>query len=433
MKVIPCCLCVAAALAGSACSTTDQVFFDAGVVEDAGTSMDAGPLLDAGPPDAGPMDLDGGPDAGPRQGPEIGSGDHSATSVRLTQIASHTDGLARPRALAFNTRIPNELWVVNDYPDEGALIIQNAAGALPPIYIYRRDSDAAHFMPHPAAIAFGADATTFGIPGTFSTCGESRNDYDNTSPPNDFMGPVLWSSDLSVFAAVNQDPGTLGSHIDMLHVSPLCMGIAHEEANIYWTFGGLSGYFSAFAQPGAIYKYDFHQDHGPGNNDHSDGTAYEYLSGQVKYLAGVPSHLAYDPASKMLYIADTGDARILQLDTTSGQKGEDLMFAAPELMQDYAMWDNAIAVEVVPASSNLLQAPSGILLKDGLLYVSDNTSSKILAFNLQGEQVNYLDTGLPTGSLAGMAFGPDGKLYLVDMIGNRVLRIDPCLGSPTCT
>jgi sugar lactone lactonase YvrE len=40
-------------------------------------------------------------------------------------------------------------------------------------------------------------------------------------------------------------------------------------------------------------------------------------------------------------------------------------------------------------------------------------------------QVNYLDTGLPAGSLSGMAFGPDKKLYFVDVLGGRVLRVDP--------
>ena len=60
-----------------------------------------------------------------------------------------------------------------------------------------------------------------------------------------------------------------------------------------------------------------------------------------------------------------------------------------------------------------------------LLYVSDNATSRISAFTLDGMPVNYLDTGLPAGSLGAMAFGPDGKLYLVDMVGSRVLRVDP--------
>ena len=35
------------------------------------------------------------------------------------------------------------------------------------------------------------------------------------------------------------------------------------------------------------------------------------------------------------------------------------------------------------------------------------------------------ETGLPAGSLGGLVFGPDDKVYFVDMKGNRVLRIDP--------
>jgi hypothetical protein len=177
--------------------------------------------------------------------------------------------------------------------------------------------------------------------------------------------------------------------------------------------------------PGAIYKYDFHLDHGIGNDDHSDGTAYEYLSGQVKYVKGVPSHLAYDAATKMLYIADSGNSRILRLDTTTGTLGQNLLPYEPEPMAAYAMMDGAVAIEVVSASSRAVRVPSGLLLRNGFLYVSDAETSVMHAFTLEGVEVNHLDTGLPAGSLAGMAFGPDGRVYFVDMLGSRVLRIDP--------
>ena len=61
----------------------------------------------------------------------------------------------------------------------------------------------------------------------------------------------------------------------------------------------------------------------------------------------------------------------------------------------------------------------------GLLYVTDNASGWIHAFTLAGERVNYLDTGRGAGALAGIAFGPDGKLYLVDMLTDEIVRIDP--------
>ena len=71
-------------------------------------------------------------------------------------------------------------------------------------------------------------------------------------------------------------------------------------------------------------------------------------------------------------------------------------------------------------------APSGIELHDGILYVSDNATSQIHAFDLTGKLLNSLDTGFEPGSLAGMAFGPeDDKLYFVDMKTSRVHRIEP--------
>src|SRR5947199_7075163 len=107
------------------------------------------------------------------------------------------------------------------------------------------------------------------------------------------MGPTLWSSDLDIFAELN--PHGLGSHLDMLHNSPNCMGIAWQESNIYWAFSG---------KDNAIFKYDFKTDDGIGNDDHSDGESYRYVKGQVRRVAGVPSHLVYRKEDRMLYIAD---------------------------------------------------------------------------------------------------------------------------------
>ena len=41
-----------------------------------------------------------------------------------------------------------------------------------------------------------------------------------------------------------------------------------------------------------------------------------------------------------------------------------------------------------------------------------------------GRIVRHLDTGLAAGSLAGLTLGPDGRLYFVDMLGARILRVD---------
>jgi sugar lactone lactonase YvrE len=79
--------------------------------------------------------------------------------------------------------------------------------------------------------------------------------------------------------------------------------------------------------------------------------------------------------------------------------------------------------EVVPAG--VLQRPSGIELRGDALFVTEDATSRFHAFDLEGTELASLDTTLPPGSLAGFDFGPDGNIYFVDMIGQRLLRIEP--------
>ena len=66
---------------------------------------------------------------------------------------------------------------------------------------------------------------------------------------------------------------------------------------------------------------------------------------------------------------------------------------------------------------------SGIEVHDGLLFVTDNTTSKILAYATDGTLVDWLQTDVPEGGLMGITFDAEGQLYLVDAVGGRVLRL----------
>lgn len=79
--------------------------------------------------------------------------------------------------------------------------------------------------------------------------------------------------------------------------------------------------------------------------------------------------------------------------------------------------------EVVPAGT--LTKPSGLEVHGGLIYVTDAATSTIHVFDKTGAEVRKLATGLPAGSLAGLAFGPGGKAYFTDRVGGKVYRIDP--------
>jgi DNA-binding beta-propeller fold protein YncE len=257
-------------------------------------------------------------------------------------------------------------------------------------------------MDRPTALAFGVESEHYGM--AWATCG------DNNNHESDFTGPSLFSADLDIFAM--ETPGGLGSHLDMLHSTSFCKGIAHEAENIYWVFNG---------DRGAIDKYDFGHDHGPGNDDHADGKIYRYVNSMLAGADGVSSHVFYNHDDKHLYIADTGNKRIVKLDSQSGTMGSS--FSGQEPVIERRRVNGAVLTDVVPPG--VLESPSGLEIHDNLIYVTDVATSRFYAFDMAGQLVRTLDTGLPHGSLSGLVFGPDDKVYFADRLSSRIYRIDP--------
>jgi hypothetical protein len=338
-------------------------------------------------------------------GHEIGSKDGSPGSVVFTPVFE-PPASSNPADLGFNPENPDELWIVNHL--DSSVNIVTRPGQPDATSERRLDPAAAHFMVKPPAIAFGATDPTWGA--TFGVCGDSDN-YDWNPQEPSFMGPALFSARLDVFA--KPTPGGLGSHLDMMHDTSYCRGIAHVEANVYFVFN---------SQLRSIDKYDFHDDHGPGNDIHDDGETFRYVAGAVLGKTGVPSHLVYNPNDAQLYIADTGNHRVAKLDTTSGTLGSGFSGTEPQITRRNV--DGAVIVDVVPPGT--LDAPSGIEIRNELIYVTDNATSRFYVFDLAGQLIRQLDTGFAPGSLAGFTFGPrDGKIYFVDMISGKAFRIDP--------
>lgn len=327
--------------------------------------------------------------------------------------------------LDFNPVRPGELWVVTRPFYEGlpctsavkqgctslegrVVIVTNAPGP-DPTHQIKKDPNAWHFMRRPTSIAFG--------PGdTFATCHEARTGNFEDSLV-DYIGPTLWSSDPDIFTKeLPPPPGenfvTNGSHLDMLHATPFCMGIEHEKDNVYWCFNG---------QIGALDKYDFKEPHPPGGDDHSDGELYRFVEGQLSRVENVPSHLALDRGTGLLYIADTGNQRIAVLDTNSGTLGEDIVVQDAFFVKKRV--DGAVLTTLIPPGT--LQQPSGIAVHQGVLFVGDAATGRLHAFDLAGAPLRTLETGLPPGALAGIAIGPDQKLYYVDATSSAVRRVDP--------
>jgi hypothetical protein len=190
------------------------------------------------------------------------------------------------------------------------------------------------------------------------------------------------------------------------------MGIAHERDNVYWLFNG---------QLGSLDRYDFHEPHVIGGEDHSDGEMRRYVEGELQRAPEVPSHLAFDKRTGLLYAVDTGNARLLRLNArTAVQNGE---VPTNDPIAVHARMEGAMLdVLVAPGT---LELPSGLALGDEYVFVTDNATSRIHAFDLDGELVRTVTVDVPEGTLSGIALGPDQRLYLSDLRTGAAYRLAP--------
>ena len=370
--------------------------------------------------------------APPPIGGAIGWGEGTPQSVGFETV--HVAMFAEAEQstdLAFSPLNPNEMWVLHRYAPNDQPCLRNGLrtgcaalrGSTTTVFDvgletqserWVMDYNAWHFMRRPPAIAFGVD-------GFFATCGEARTGNFLDPGGADFMGPSLWTSDPSIYQ--NYTPATIpslangqpwnGSHMDMLHATPFCMGIAHDRGNAYWVANG---------NVGSLDHYDFKADHGPGEADHSDGEIRRYVPGTLTRVPNVPGHLAVHEGK--VYAADTGGGRIVVLDPSGAAPAGPIVPQYEPLALSQTLSGGTVS-ELVPPGSGLVQ-PSGLEIHDGVVYVSDHQTSEIHAFDLEGQLLRSLRTGLPPGSLGGIAINPaDGKMYFVDIPSAAVVRIDP--------
>jgi len=347
-----------------------------------------------------------GDTGGPTTGATTGAGEPLIPEFgrTFTVIGTAADGLNVVRDLEFNPTAPEQLWTFNMLSH--GTVIFFAPGTAEQSSEVRIDAYGQHFMAYVSSAAFGTN-------GNFASCQESRNEW-NVGPqaPDDFMGPSLWPSDLDIFAKVGQTvpPADMveGSHLDMLHQSPLCMGIAHDVDNVYWAVDG---------KRGNVVRYDFQADHGPGGGDHSDGIITRYTDATFTRMQNIPGHLEIDHAAGMLYLVDTGGGRVMRLDTASGTN-------IGKLNGD---WDGAEYTGVEGADYQVvvegLDEPSGLALHEGRIFVSEHGSGDIIAFDLEGAEIDRMAT--PADRIMGITIGPAGDLWYADAGANEVVRVDP--------
>ena len=326
--------------------------------------------------------------------------EYGMNEPEMQVFANSADKVNIPQDLDFHPTRFMELWILNkdvDATGGSTVTIQNA-GSPNQIKEWRRDGNAWHFMALPSAIAFSNN-------GNFAT---AANIKDANRQGGTFTGPTLWSSDMNIYA---KPSGGNGSHYDMLHGSPFGMGIAAEKDNVFWVFDGHNGH---------LVRYDFVDDHGPGNDFHGDGLVHRYKDINLKKNGALPSHMVLDQAKKWLYIVDGGNNRILRMNIQSGNKKGDLNLINEPLTQHWEMENTVYEVLNIPGIVN----PTGIEIKDNRLFISDYESGDIIAFNVDSKQtIGRISTGKK--GIIGIKVDPQGKIWFVNELTHEVVRVQP--------
>ena len=325
-----------------------------------------------------------------------------------------SDGLYKPRDLDIpnDPSRANELWVINensamfDFTNGGSTVTYYNYGTDTQWADYRKDAYSAHFMHTASAIAFSGNG---GVANTLDTQDANGN------PNGYFSGCTLWDSDTSVYARVNQDGPLLGSHWDMIHQSPYSVGIAGGGDNVYWLF---DGYHNTIA------KYDFnepHPDHEHGGENHYDGVVMRYDEIQVQRVPGLSSHMEIDQESGWLYVCDTGNQRVLRLNTSSGEVGQSLTTYGESLAGYYSM----INAEYEVVISDSLVQPTGLDIYNERLLVSDYSTGDIAIYNIENNNVDRLgkiQTGLED-DIIGIKVDANGSIWIVCKNSNELYQL----------
>jgi hypothetical protein len=331
------------------------------------------------------------------------------SDITTTLMGIYADGLRTPRDLDFHKDAArqNELWVINENNTGGrnhggSTVTYYNAGQDNQLAEYRRDSWSGHFMHTASAIAISEN-------GTFAN---TLDVQDANNSGGYFTGCTLWDSDTSVYARVHQNDSWLGSHIDMIHQSPYSEGIASAGGNTYWLFDGYHN---------SIVKYDFGIPHEQGGDDHSDGRVWRHDDLAVNRQPGLSSHLEIDPVSSWLYIADTGNQRILRMDPNSGSIAQNLN-PYGETLQGY--WLMSGTDWNVVADSDLTY-PTGLDIYEDRLLISDYANGDIIIYDISQDPVvelGRIETGL-NNEIMGLKVSPEGDIWFVCSNANELYQI----------
>lgn len=321
--------------------------------------------------------------------------------ISTTVINAPSDGVDTPRDLDFHPILSDfELWVINKGTENsgGSTVRFENAGMLDQWSEYEEDGNAWHFMSLPTGISFGENENFATSPGVYDA------NHDGGTP---FTGPTLWSSEDDIYA---EPSGGNGSHLDMLHVSPNAQGITHEKDNVYWVVDGYNQ---------DIVRYDFAEDHGPGNSYHGDAIIHRYADFSIEKDPGnhIVSHCVLDKNTNWLYVVDFGGQRVLRMDITTGILTNVPSFGPFEDIVDYRFVEDYTWEVIV--SEGLIE-PAGIDIVGNRLIVSDHANGDVVIYDVDNAfaELGRIETNEP--GIMGIKIGPWGRVWYVNASTDEV-------------
>jgi len=332
--------------------------------------------------------------------------DYLGAMTSVNQIAGAGDLVNSPTDLDFHPTLSNmELWVCNKGTENsgGSTVTIYDAGEPSQTTQYKQDGNAWHFMSLPTGIAFSENGNWANSPGVYDA---------NHNGGAAFTGPSLWSSDMTIYA---EPSGGNGSHLDMLHASPYAQGIAAEIENVFWVFDGFSK---------DIVRYDFAEDHGPGNSFHGDAIIRRYSEDEVLRdpTGTVVSHLVLDENKQWLYTVDHGNQRVIRIDITTGTNmGVTPLYTSNEPVVEYSAISGYTQETVITG----LDKPAGIDVIDDRLIVSEHLTGEIIIYDISAMpaiELGRIQTGY--SSVQGIKIGPDGQIWFVDQNSDGVYNLE---------
>merc|ERR1740130_217415 len=131
-------------------------------------------------------------------------------------------------------------------------------------------------------------------------------------------------------------------------------------------------------------------------------------------VAGTTSHVELDASSRELFVADTGNDRVLRVMVDTGNYREDAkvrfpIYSSPEASFNYTVWEG-LQWSVFGA----VPRPSGLALAANVVYVGSDTLGEIFAFDrATGAVLQAVKVAYAPSKLRGITLSPtDGGLYL---------------------